>query len=148
MTDAIVAGTYNMKPVEWEVGETSKGGDQVAFSFEFVDGPYAGQRLAWYGFFSEAALPYTIKSLVAMGWDRNPASFETCKSVVPCQVTIESYTNAEGKTVQQTRVARVGAGLAMAKKFDDAEKKAFSSRLASLIGAPAPNAGASKEFFK
>ncbi len=50
------------------ITETKAGKEQVAISFELLDGPNAGQTMGWWGSLSDAAAPYTAKALRALGW--------------------------------------------------------------------------------
>lgn len=67
----IPAGKYPGRAREWRLAETKGGAAQVAADMEFTEGDLKGQSLLWFGHFTDAALPITLKALRAMGWKGN-----------------------------------------------------------------------------
>jgi hypothetical protein len=134
----VQAGTYRGKPVRAALGLASTGTEQIAVQFEFVDPP--GERLTWFGFFTEKATERTIESLRHCGWRGDDLSVfvegqpppEGFDQEVELVVTTEQY---QGKT--QTRIAFVngGGGMAMKNALDADQAAAFAKRMKSKIGA-------------
>jgi hypothetical protein len=48
---------------------TGTGKQQLAVTFEHEDEQHRKQFVTWYGFFTDAALPWTVEALRALGWD-------------------------------------------------------------------------------
>lgn len=69
MSEGMGPGKYRAKALTFKFSKSSKGTEQVYVDFEITAGPFAGQRLGWYGFFSEATAERTLESLEYAGWD-------------------------------------------------------------------------------
>ncbi len=65
-------GKYRARPIAAALGLTSKGTDQIAVTFELLDP--AGERITWYGFFTEKTTDRTLESLRHCGWKGNDLS--------------------------------------------------------------------------
>jgi hypothetical protein len=62
-------GTFRARAVDGGLGETSTGKEEIAIAFEFTgDTELKGQRITYYGYFTEGTLDSTIKGLRACGW--------------------------------------------------------------------------------
>jgi hypothetical protein len=48
---------------------TGTGKQQVAVTFEYLDQHGEKRYVSWFGFFTDAALPWTVEALRALGWD-------------------------------------------------------------------------------
>ena len=68
----LAAGNYRGRPVRAALGTSSKGTEQIAVEFELIEP--AGERMTWYGFFTEATTDRTIESLRHCGWQGNDLS--------------------------------------------------------------------------
>lgn len=134
----IPAGKYIGTPVSAALGFTSGGKEQIAVQFEFLDP--AGEKLTWYGYFTDAAFDRTIESLRACGWtgssldefsaDHLPAGFANQVELV---VQHEEY---QGKT--QVRIAfvnSIGSGVALKSAMDAAQARAFAAKMKGRIAA-------------
>jgi len=65
----IPKGTYRARATEAEFGFTNTGTEQVAVLFEVVeDGEFQGERITWFGFFTDATSERTIQALRVCGW--------------------------------------------------------------------------------
>jgi hypothetical protein len=77
MSDLIPAGYYAAVgvPVQTDEGQVwaqfgrsqNKGTPQVFVAFALLDGPHAGRRLGWFGYFTEGSADRTIESLRLCG---------------------------------------------------------------------------------
>jgi hypothetical protein len=134
----IPAGKYIGTPVSAALGTTSSGKEQIAVQFEFLDP--AGERLTWYGFFTDAAFERTIESLRAMGWtgssldefagEKLPAGVDRQVELV---VQHEEY---QGKTqARLSFVNSIGAGLALKSAMDANQARAFAAKMKGRIAA-------------
>lgn len=61
-------GIYQARATRAALGETKEGNERVAVEFELLTEGFAGQRITWYGYFTDKAFPITIKALRACGW--------------------------------------------------------------------------------
>lgn len=125
-------GVYNMRATDAELGFT-QGTDaeppkpQVGVLLEFVDGPYKGTSLTWYGFFTEKMRAGTIRALRSLGWQGDDLSeLSSVRGEAPC--TIQTEPDLTG--VVRARVRFVGGGaIAMKTTMSDEQKKAFATSM-------------------
>lgn len=126
------AGTYRARAVEAELGYASTGTEQVAVSFELLEGDAAGQRITWYGYFSDKGAARTIESLKHCGWDGNLEDLSTvgCQE---CQIVLdwEEFNGRESLRVKW--VNGLGQGLAVKNRMDPAQRAAFAQRMKSTV---------------
>jgi len=73
MSNLINSGRYTAGIISHTIGETKAGDPQAVITFAFLtgDGP---KELTWYGSFKEAAVKYTLQSLVVCGLEGNHPS--------------------------------------------------------------------------
>lgn len=125
----IPPGTYQMRATDADLGYTAGSENepakpQVAVLLEFVDGPFAGQSLTWYGFFTEKTKAGTIRALRTIGWTGNDLSdLSTARGEAPC--VVQNETDLQG--VARAKVRFIGGGaLALKNVMSDEQKKAFA----------------------
>ena len=134
----IPAGKYIGTPVSAALGLTSTGKEQIAIQFELLDP--VGERLTWYGFFTDAAFERTIESLRACGWTGS-ALDEFAGEKLPAGVDhqvelVVQHEEYQGKT--QVRIAfvnSIGAGLALKSAMDATQARAFAAKMKGRIAA-------------
>lgn len=63
-------GRHSAKAIDYQLGKASTGTEQVAVTFELVDGDYAGVQLVWFGFLTDDSYEHTFKALAVMGWPK------------------------------------------------------------------------------
>lgn len=146
-------GRFKARAVDWQLGYSAKGGEQIAIMFKLVGGEHDGQHLTWFGSFSEAAVDRTLESLRYCGW----ASDDLAKiddlgtNEVELDVIEEEYTNpATGETKLRSKVNWVNRPfkLDLKKQMTPADIATFAARLKGKavasrqkVGAPAPTNG-------
>jgi hypothetical protein len=134
----IAPGKYLGTPVSAALGFTSSGSEQIAVLFEFLEP--AGERLTWYGYFTEKTFDRTIESLRACGWmgssldefgsEHLPGGFNRQVELV---VTHEEY---NGKTSARIAfVNNVGGGMALKSAMDANQARAFAAKMKGRIAA-------------
>lgn len=126
------AGLYNMRAVDAELGftqgtESEPAKPQVAVLLEFVDGPYRGTSITWYGFFTEKTRQSTLRALRTLGWQGDDVSdLSTVRGEAPCTVQVE----ADLTGVPRPRIRFIGGGvIAMKNTMTDEQKKAFAASM-------------------
>lgn len=148
---SIVPGVYDMRATDADLGYTqgSEGNPpspQVAVLMEFVDGPYKGQSITWYGFFTEKTKTGTIRALRLLGLVGDDVSdLSTVRGQAPCTVQVEPDLHG----VAQAKIRFVGGGaIAMKNTMSPEQKKAFAASMQALVSTvksedkatpPAPN---------
>lgn len=130
----IAPGTYRAKAVQWVLGESKSGVEQVAVDCSLLDENDAeNARITWYGYFSEKAWERTVESLRLFGWTgADPTDLTGLdKNVVELVVEHEEW---EGKTRAKAKwVNAPGGGLAMVAPLAGEKSKAFGARMKALI---------------
>lgn len=62
-------GKYRAKALSHKLGKSKNNTEQVYVDFEITAGPFTGQRLGWYSFFTDKTAERTLESLEYAGWD-------------------------------------------------------------------------------
>lgn len=139
------AGTYRGKATRGKLGLTSTGKEQVAVEFTFTDPP--GQRLTWFGFFTDGTFDRTIESLRACGWKGNDLSeFSHPDGALPAGMENEvelvvEHEEYEGKVRARIAWVNSGGGLALKTALDEGQARAFAARMKGRIAALDQGAG-------
>ena len=134
----IPAGKYIGTPVSAALGTTSSGKEQIAVQFEFLEP--VGERMTWYGFFTDAAFDRTIESLRAMGWTGS-ALDEFAGEKLPAGVDhqvelVVQHEEYQGKTqARLSFVNSIGAGLALKSAMTHDQARAFAAKMKGRIAA-------------
>ncbi len=143
MSEKIPAGTYKGRGVAGsaQMGMTSTGGDQIAIDVEV---PALGRVLTTFLFFTEAAKPYSIDRLRALGWDEtsdDPSLPGIDRNEVDVVVKYEDY---KGEQKMKVEVLTGGGKVTLKDQMSDTQKRSFMSALKNAAkqagGAPAPKA--------
>lgn len=128
------AGTYVARAVEWEFGWTKNQNEQVAVSFEATEGDFAGERIAWFGFFTDKTQKRTVESLRLCGWKGTDLSDLSGLDANEVKIVVaeEEY---EGKVTLKVQWVNslTGGGIALKQVMTDAEKRTFAARMKSVI---------------
>lgn len=155
MSELIPEGYYNAVAVPVttddgtmtiQFGYTKENKRQVAVCFEVLDGPHAGHRLTWFGYFTEKTTARTIQALRYCGFrgdDLAAAAAQTLDQQV--SITVE---HAEYNGKVSAKVAWVNAPggggfkLSAPMKRDDMRKFAAEMKMAvrSIPDAPGEKA--------
>jgi len=146
---AVTVDTEEYGPVWAQFGATETGTDQVAVTFEIISGPYKGERLTWFGYFTEKATERTIQALRYCGLKGDDIMLAMEQPIdQEVQITIKHDTY-RGKTRAKINwINPPGGGGFKLKKSLDAEKRTeLSQRLRGVlrstpehVAAPAPAA--------
>jgi len=123
------AGTYKAKAVAADVGYTSNGKEQIAVDFEIMEGEESGQRITWYGYFTDKAQKRTMDSLATAGIvDLANLDAVAENKTLPAVDIVVEHEEYEGKI--HAKVKWINSGRSVLKKPMDAAQKAdFAARM-------------------
>jgi hypothetical protein len=129
-------GRHTAHVTSAELGTTSTNKTQIAVGFENED----GQHITWYGYFTPAALPYTVEKLEACGWNRAATDNDICAALdsgaligTEVRITVELETGQDGKDRHKVSwINKPGSG-GVANPLDAAEAKSFAEDLRGMI---------------
>lgn len=138
------AGTWKARAREAELGYASTGTEQVAVLFEIVEGPYLGERITWYGYFTEGTFDRTVEGLRNAGWTGNDLSDLSSLGSRDCFIVVE-WDTYNGERSLKVRWVNSGNGLALKQAMGDAEKRAFAARQRARVAAIGGGAGAAAQ---
>lgn len=133
----IPAGTYSAIAVKAELGETSTGKEQVGVEFEITTaGEHTGNRITWYGFFTEKTEKRTLESLRICGWVGNDiTNLSTVGIAAPVVEIVVEHDTYNGKTSAKVAWVNRGGGLSMKNQLSPEKKRAFAARLRGPLAA-------------
>lgn len=144
--ELIQAGRHRATCFEFEWPETAPGKAQgIALGFRMVDGDVdQGRVITAWKYFTDAALPYTLEALRALGWrGDNPADITLAdlSAEVELMIQHEPYggTNAKYAGTMQAKVAFInplGGGMVKAeKRLEGQGLKSFGAAMRAKIKA-------------
>lgn len=90
-------GRYTVKAIDAALCEASTGTPQVEVVFQVTEGECIGETISWFGFLTDAALPYTLRSLRFTGFEGNDLSDLESVGSQECSITVKEDT-WEGET--------------------------------------------------
>lgn len=146
MSELIPAGYYSAVavPIDTEQGRVwaqfgeskNAGTKQVLLHFEILDGPHAGKRLPWFGFFkTKESVERTLESLRVTGFkgdDLAELPFQQLDQKVSITVEHDEY---NGKV--RAKIAWVnkpgGGGVKLEKTIEGAALKSFAAQLKNHV---------------
>ena len=134
----IPAGYYQGRVVAGEgaFGETKKGDVEAVIPMvitgDILEGP---ERVTVRLYFSEKAEKYSVDKLRAIGWKGGDLTFSSCPNEVTVAIKYEMYEGEERMKADIMTGPQV-------KPLEPARARAFSARLAGLVGTQATSKGA------
>ncbi len=134
-------GTYVAKPVQAVLAKTSTGKEQVAVEFELTEEDVRGQRITWYGFFTDGTFDRTIEGLRACGWEGDDLSnLSSINGSVEASIVIE-HEEYQGHVKARVRWVNKAGGVAVKDRIPDDEAKRFAAKMRGRISAGVVKAG-------
>ena len=137
MSEKIPAGIYKARGVEGSVqyGKTANGIEQVAVDVELLD---AGRTVTTFLFFSEAAKPYSIDRLKALGWNGDAPITGIGRNEAQVRISYEEY---KGEEKMKVEVLTGGGRVSLREQLSPQEQRGFFAMLVDAgkkagIGAP------------
>ena len=117
----IAKGTFRAVPVDATLGKTGTGREQIAVMLELADG--SGQRIPWYGYFTDATFERTIESLRYMGW--RGVDISEFLSGLPdgvnqeVEIVVDHEQDQQGEWRARVRWINSGRGIAVKERLDE-----------------------------
>lgn len=143
----ITAGKYVAKAVQAELGHAKTGSEMIAVLFEITEGEYTGQRITWWGYFTEKTAKRTVESLKYTGWR---GDWESWDGLGTKRVELDVQEEADGQGGVRMRVQWVNPVSIIKKEnaMSAPQRVAFASKMRGLVtqvltgaeGAPPPAA--------
>lgn len=65
----MIPGRYKGRAASWGLGHSEKGTPQIAIELQVTEGDLIGESITLYGAFTDAAHPYTFKTMRTLGWE-------------------------------------------------------------------------------
>lgn len=129
----IPVGTHEARVIATAIGRTGTGKEQIAVTFE----DEAGNQSTWYGYFTEASLERTMKTLTeALGWDaaaddHRIDALHNSDTLVGhrAQLVVEDEEYQNKVTAKIKWVNSLGGGAPLKEQMNDMEAKDFASNL-------------------
>ncbi|MBX3260754.1 MAG: hypothetical protein KF782_13795 [Labilithrix sp.] len=123
--DDIPAGMYDAQGIEGseQIGTADTGTDQVIVDLELVD---LKRQVSTILPFTEAAMPYSLKRLRALGWEGGDSFAGIGKNLVKVVVKYETY---NGKRRMKVDIFTGQGRIVMKNTMNDAERRGFFARL-------------------
>lgn len=119
------------------MGKAGSGAEQVAVSFELLEGPNAGEKITWYGYFSEKTWERTVESLRACGWEGDDLAHLDGIDRNEVLLVIEHEPNQDGKVFAKVRWVNKlgGGGVALKEALEGRELQSFAAQMKGRIKA-------------
>jgi hypothetical protein len=141
MSEILEAGRYRARAREWSIWAASTGTMQIGVLFDLLDMP--GQRITWYGFFTDKALPDTVKALRTMGWQgSDPSELGDNGGGLDANevsLVVEHEQDQQKKTRARVRWVNPSGGLGLKPPLAGNDLKAFGAQLRGKILALDPS---------
>jgi len=124
----LVDGSYLGRGVDWSLGETSTGKNQVAILIHLIE---PNRHMAWYGFFTDETIDSTHKALRALGWTGESYDDLTGIDQLEVSCVVGTEDDQEGKPRNRIRWINkpLTAGMLMKKQLTDNERKLFGLKM-------------------
>lgn len=126
---------YAAKAIEWGLGETSKGTEQVAVRFEILTENAEFNHITWYGYFSDKTVDRTIESLRICGWEGDDLTNLTGLDKNEVELVIGDEEDEDGNMRARVRWVNRPSGLALKAPLAGDKAKAFAASMRDKIRA-------------
>ena len=128
----IPANKYVAKAVHAELGHAKTGTEMIAVLFEITEGEYTGQRITWWGYFTEKTARRAVESLKYTGWR---GDWESWDGLGTKRVELDVQEEADGQGGSRLRVQWVNP-VSIIKKdsvMSSTQRVAFASKMRGLV---------------
>lgn len=131
-------GNHRARATQAALGTSSTGNDQVAVQFEILDwetGTPNGEKITWYGSFTDKAFPITVRALRNMGWtgdDLSDLSTVSANEVV-LDVAQEEYDGKLQTKVKWVNAIEDNSGPVLKAPMSEDKAKAFAAKMKGKV---------------
>jgi hypothetical protein len=136
--------TAKARAVEWALGTTGTGKEQIAIRFQILEGEDMGQYITYYGYFTEATLERTLESLDHCGWEGDNLTDLTGLDKNDVHIVIDHEPDEEGKLRARVRWINSAGGIALKDRMDPGQAAAFAARMRGEVIARRARKGTAK----
>lgn len=119
------AGRYKARGVEAMLGYTSTGKEQIGVLLETAE----GNRITWYGYFTDQTTERTFESLRALGWEGDDLSDLRGIDRNEVEIVVEHEPDNHGEIRARVRWINRSGGLAMKESMPQDAARAFAARM-------------------
>lgn len=128
----ITAGKHVAKAIHAELGHAKTGSEMIAVLFEITEGEYTGQRITWWGYFTEKTAKRTVESLKYTGWR---GDWESWDGLGTRRVELDVQEEADGQGGVRMRVQWVNPVSIIKKEnaMSAPQRVAFAGKMRGLV---------------
>lgn len=134
-------GTFKARATQAVLGSTKRGDEQVVVQFNVTEEAFAGERITWFGSFSDKAWERTVESLRYCGWTSNDLSDLSGVTSNEVEIVVE-HEEWEGKMHARVRFVNGAGAFAVKNRLNPDATKAFAARMQGKIAALSARSGA------
>lgn len=127
-------GHYLARGVSAALGlSPNKGTEQVAVEFRILEPGHEGQRITWFGYFTDKTFDDTMKSLRACGWEGD--SLDDLAGIDRNDVRLVLQAEFDDKGQKQVKVRWVNpaGGMALKAPMNAADAASFAQRMRAKV---------------
>lgn len=138
---------YTMKAFTGGLGKTKGGHPQLGVELQVTEDNCLGERITWYGYFTDKSKEITFRTLRTLGWEGDDLSDlrGIDKNEVRVLVAEEEY---EGKHTLKVKGIYPLGGAGLVNPMTEAEAKAFAATMKGDVIAARTAAGSKTESSK
>lgn len=131
---SLANGVYRARAVSWALGLTNTNKEQIAIELEILDEEAFGQKITWYGYFTDKAFDVTLKALRTLGWRGTDLSELTGLDSNEVHIVVESE-EYQGKYYPRVKWINPlnGGGIPLKNQLDPSAAKAFAAKMKARI---------------
>ena len=136
-------GMHRVCPIDVTLGMTGMGKEQIGIMFEHAE---TGERITWYGYFTDGTFERTLESLRYLGWQGTDLTdfLHGLPESVGNEVDIvveDEQDERDGTMRRKVRWVNSGSGVAVKDRLSDEQARSFAARMKQRIAASQANAG-------
>lgn len=136
-------GTHRARPIDAALGLTGTGKEQIGIMFEHAE---TGERITWYGYFTDGTFERTIESLRYIGWqgtDLTDFALGLPEGVAnEVDIVVEDEEDQRDGTIRRkVRWVNSGGGVAVKDRLSEDQARSFAARMKQRIAASQAKAG-------
>jgi hypothetical protein len=128
---------YDAQAIACGLGEAQTGTPQIAITYQLFDGDDVIGEAPYYGFLTDAAMEYAIKTCRTSGWEGNDISELddcNCAEKLPNRIQVVLEENEwEGEVSVRVKWVNAGGGVRLKKRLDPAGKARLADRIKARI---------------